>query len=79
LFLITNFSIRQTITNDGLVGINETTPTAQLQVKSAATNRVPLIVDTLASHATITYKSGVLTELQIQELQAVVIFLVLVY
>jgi hypothetical protein len=47
LFLITNFSIRQTITNDGLVGINETTPTAQLQVKSAATNRVPLIVDSL--------------------------------
>jgi hypothetical protein len=33
----------------GLVGINETTPSAQLQVKSGATNRVPLIVDTLAS------------------------------
>jgi hypothetical protein len=38
---------------DGLVGINETTPTGQLQVKSGATNRVPLIVDTLASHATL--------------------------
>jgi hypothetical protein len=34
----------------GLVGINETSPTAQLQVKSGATNRVPLIVDTVASH-----------------------------
>jgi hypothetical protein len=31
------------------VGINETTPTAQLQVKSGATTRVPLIVDTIAS------------------------------
>ena len=37
---------------DGLVGINETTPTGQLQVRSGATNRVPLIVDTLASHTT---------------------------
>jgi hypothetical protein len=36
----------------GLIGINEGTPTAQLQVKSGATSRVPLIVDTLASHAT---------------------------
>jgi hypothetical protein len=42
-----------TMTASGLVGINETTPTAQLQVKSGATNRVPLIVDTLASHATL--------------------------
>jgi hypothetical protein len=39
--------------NNGTVGINETSPTAQLQVKSGATNRVPLIVDTLASHATL--------------------------
>jgi hypothetical protein len=38
------------INANGLVGINETTPTAQLQVKSGATTRVPLIVDTLASH-----------------------------
>jgi hypothetical protein len=30
----------------GLVGINETTPTAQLQVKSGANDRVGLIVDT---------------------------------
>jgi hypothetical protein len=52
LFLITNFSTRQVITNDGLVGINETSPTAQLQVKSGTTTRVPLIVDTIASHAT---------------------------
>jgi hypothetical protein len=37
------------IRDDGLVGINETTPTAQLQVKSGATTRIPLIVDTLAS------------------------------
>jgi hypothetical protein len=39
--------------NGSSVGIGETTPTAQLQVKSGATNRVPLIVDTLASHATL--------------------------
>jgi hypothetical protein len=31
------------------VGINETAPSAQLQVKSAATDRIPLIVDTVAS------------------------------
>jgi hypothetical protein len=40
------------IRDDGLVGINETAPTAQLQVKSGATSRVPLVVDTLASHTT---------------------------
>jgi hypothetical protein len=39
--------------NGSSVGIGETTPTGQLQVKSGATNRVPLIVDTLASHATL--------------------------
>jgi hypothetical protein len=38
-----------TIETTGLVGINETSPTAQLQVKSGATTRVPLIIDTLAS------------------------------
>jgi hypothetical protein len=38
------------ITAGSLIGINETSPTAQLQVKSGATTRVPLIVDTLASH-----------------------------
>jgi hypothetical protein len=43
---------RLRINEDGLVGINETSPIAQLQVKSGATNRVPLIVDTLASHTT---------------------------
>jgi hypothetical protein len=37
------------ILNSGNVGINETSPTAQLQVKSSATNKVPLIVDTLTS------------------------------
>jgi hypothetical protein len=37
------------IRDDGLVGIGETAPTAQLQVKSGATDRVGLIVDTLAS------------------------------
>jgi hypothetical protein len=37
------------ILDTGLVGINETAPTAQLQVKSGATTRVPLIVDTVAS------------------------------
>jgi hypothetical protein len=37
-------------TSAGLVGINETAPTAQLQVKSGATDRVGLIVDTLADH-----------------------------
>jgi hypothetical protein len=35
--------------SSGNVGINETSPTAQLQVKSGATTRVPLIIDTLAS------------------------------
>jgi hypothetical protein len=39
-----------TITTTGLVGINETSPSAQLQVKSGATTRVPLVIDTLASH-----------------------------
>jgi hypothetical protein len=48
----TNISLsneRMRITRTGLVGINETSPSAQLQVKSGATTRVPLIVDTLAS------------------------------
>jgi hypothetical protein len=36
----------------GEIGINETAPTAQLVVKSGATTRVPLIVDSLTSHAT---------------------------
>jgi hypothetical protein len=43
---------RMRIRDDGLVGINETTLSAQLTVKSGATDRVPLIVDTIASHAT---------------------------
>jgi hypothetical protein len=38
------------IRDDGLVGINETTLSAQLQVKSGATNRTPLIVDTILNH-----------------------------
>jgi hypothetical protein len=38
------------IGRNGLVGINETSPTAQLQVKSGATDRPTLIVNTLASH-----------------------------
>jgi hypothetical protein len=44
---------RMRIRDDGLVGINETsftTNVAQLVVKSGATDRVPLIVDTIASH-----------------------------
>jgi hypothetical protein len=36
-------------TSAGLVGINETAPTAQLQVKSGATDRTPLIVDIVNS------------------------------
>jgi hypothetical protein len=40
---------RMVITGDGLVGINETSPTAQLQVKSGGTERVALIVNALAS------------------------------
>jgi hypothetical protein len=52
-FIVTNGNDeRMRVTNGGLVGINETSPTAQLQVKSGATNRVGLIVDTLASQAT---------------------------
>jgi hypothetical protein len=42
-------SQKMVIRDDGLVGINETSLTAQLQVKSGATSRVPLTVDTLAS------------------------------
>jgi hypothetical protein len=43
------------VRDDGLVGINETfagvtPPNGQLVVKSGSTTRVPLIVDTLASH-----------------------------
>ena len=41
-------SERIRIITTGLVGINETAPTAQLQVKSGATTRVPLIVDTIS-------------------------------
>ena len=41
---------RMRITSAGLVGINETTISAQLQVKSGAVDRVPLIVDTIASN-----------------------------
>jgi hypothetical protein len=44
-----SLSEKMRIRDDGLVGINETAPTAQLQVKSGATTRVPLIVDTIAS------------------------------
>jgi hypothetical protein len=44
-----SFTTTMLATSGGLVGINETSPTAQLQVKSGATTRVPLIVDTLAS------------------------------
>jgi hypothetical protein len=40
---------RMGITTDGLVGINENTISAQLQVKSGATTRVPLIVDSPTS------------------------------
>jgi hypothetical protein len=39
---------RMRILSTGLVGINETAPSAQLQVKSGATTRVPLIVDTIS-------------------------------
>jgi hypothetical protein len=56
--------------------LTKTTPTAQLQVKSGATNRVPLIVDTLASHATLLQEWRI-NGTEIQELQALVIFLVL--
>jgi hypothetical protein len=48
--LSVNSSTRLLVDTNGLVGINETSPSAQLQVKSGATTRVPLIVDTLASH-----------------------------
>jgi hypothetical protein len=50
MFFRTNDIDRIRILSDGNVGIGETAPTAQLQVKSGATTRVPLIVDTLASH-----------------------------
>jgi hypothetical protein len=39
--------VRFLVKSSGLVGINETAPSAQLQVKSGATNRIPLIVDSL--------------------------------
>jgi hypothetical protein len=38
------------IRDDGLVGIGETAPNAQLQVKSGAVGRIPLIVNTIADH-----------------------------
>jgi len=41
------------IKSTGRVGVNETAPSAQLQVKSANTTLVPLIVDTLASHTAV--------------------------
>jgi hypothetical protein len=44
-----NVTNRLLLTSAGLVGINETSPSAQLHVKSGATTRVPLIVDTLAN------------------------------
>jgi hypothetical protein len=49
---LSNFSVaeRLRIRDDGLVGINETSPSAQLVVKSGAIDRVPLIVNTIASH-----------------------------
>ena len=47
----TNNTGRLKIFSTGLIGINESSPSAQLQVKSGATNRVPLIVDTLASQS----------------------------
>jgi hypothetical protein len=40
------------INTGGLVGINETSPSAQLVVKSGAIDRVPLIVDSLSTHNT---------------------------
>jgi hypothetical protein len=43
---------RLRITEQGLVGINETSPSAQLVVKSGATDRIPLIVDSLSTHNT---------------------------
>jgi hypothetical protein len=44
-------TIRMLINSSGLVGINENAPTAQLQVKSGATTRVPLIVDSLTGQS----------------------------
>jgi hypothetical protein len=41
---------RLVVKQNGLVSINEATPTAQLQVKSGSTSRVPIIVDSLTSH-----------------------------
>jgi hypothetical protein len=41
---------RLVVDTNGLVGINETSPTAQLQVKSGAVDRPTLILNTLASH-----------------------------
>jgi hypothetical protein len=43
-------SNRLIVNGSGLVGINETAPTAQLQVKSGAVGRIPLIVNTIADH-----------------------------
>jgi hypothetical protein len=49
LLFLTNNLERLKINADGLVGINETSPSAQLQVKSGATDRVGLIIDSTAT------------------------------
>jgi hypothetical protein len=45
-----NLTEKVRVKHDGLVGINETTPTAQLQVKSGATDRVGLMVDSVSGY-----------------------------
>jgi hypothetical protein len=52
MFFRTSNNDRLLIDASGLVGINETTLSAQLTVKSGAVDRVGLIVNTIASHTT---------------------------
>jgi hypothetical protein len=45
----TNSTERVRVASDGNVGIGETSPSGQLEVKSGATTKTPLVVNTLAS------------------------------
>ena len=48
-----SFTEKMRVTGTGLVGINETSPGGQLTIKSGATDRAPLIVNTLAGQTAV--------------------------